>query len=223
MSRVTRTKEQARHSYNALSGIYDRLSSEAERRYTDAALDMLHLETGESVLEVGCGTGEAILDIAQRTAPGGHVYGIDISPGMLEVATSKARREDLTRRVELRLGDGADLPYDQGVFDAVFMGFTLELFDTPEIPVVLGECRRVLRAGGRIAVVAMSLRGERAWPVRLYEWFHENMGWLVDCRPIDAQGELMRAGFEVYEAVVGSMWRLPVEIVAARCAAVTRT
>jgi demethylmenaquinone methyltransferase/2-methoxy-6-polyprenyl-1,4-benzoquinol methylase len=96
------------------------------------------------------------------------------------------------------------------------MGFTLELFDTPEIPVVLGECRRVLVPGGRLGVVAMSTRGERAWPVKLYEWFHANVGWLVDCRPIDAQGLVQALGFEVYEACIEHIWGLPVEVVAAR-------
>jgi demethylmenaquinone methyltransferase/2-methoxy-6-polyprenyl-1,4-benzoquinol methylase len=215
ISRVTRSKEQARRSYDALSGMYDRLSSRTERREMLTALNMLQLTAGERVLEIGFGTGEAILEIARRTAPGGRVWGIDISPGMLGVAMAKVRREDLVARVELSLGDGAALPYAGNAFDAAFMGFTLELFDTPEIAVVLGACRRVLNPGGRIVVVAMSLRGERRWQLKLYEWFHDNVGWLVDCRPIDAQGALHDAGFEVYEARVEYMWGLPIEIVAA--------
>lgn len=144
------------------------------------------------------------------------VYGIDISEGMRSMAQKKLKRAGLAERVVLKLGDAAQLPFQDHFFDGVFMSFTLELFDTPEIPVVLAECRRVLRSGGRLAVVAMSKKGERGLLIQLYEWAHRQFPKYVDCRPIFVRKALKEAGFEIIDVTERSMWGLPVEIVPAR-------
>ena len=115
-------------------------------------------------------------------------------------------------RVSLVCGDAEHLPYDSNSMDGIFMCFTLELFDTPDIPVVLAECKRVLRPGGRIVVVAVSKEGKPGLVVRAFEWTHRHFPNLMDCRPIYARRALEAAGFIIEGYSVQTMW-VPVEIV----------
>jgi len=142
------------------------------------------------------------------------VTGLDISDGMLAIARERLQREGLSERVDLRLGDAVELDFiEPNSLDGVFMSFTLELFDTPEIPRVLQECLRILKPGGRLVVVCMTRTNPPGLPVRIYEWFHEHMPDYADCRPIFARQALGGNGFRIQDVSVSSMWGLPVEIV----------
>lgn len=213
ISRVPRTKQAARTAYDRMSRWYD-LFTGSEKRFTDFGLRMLNVQPGEKVLEIGFGTGQGLVALAHSASETGKVYGIDLSEGMFQVAQEKIARAGLLSRVELHLGDAASLPFEDDFFDAIFISFTLELFDTPEIPLVLDECKRVLREDGRLGVVALEKKDCRA--IKIYEWFHARMPALVDCRPIYVRKIIEAAGFELAEASEEAMWGLPVEIVTAR-------
>lgn len=135
---------------------------------------------------------------------------------MRNVAQSRVENAGLAERVELKLGDASKLPFEADSFDAVFTSFTLELFDTPEIPVVLQQCQKVLRSGGRICVVAMSKEGKSNLPVRLYEWAHAKFPNYVDCRPIYVRKTLEEAKLQILDTARMSYWGIPVEIVVAQ-------
>lgn len=216
ISRVTRSKEEAKASYNKISKWYDRLTGLAERKYREAGMKKLDAKKGEVALEIGFGTGHCILDLAQSVGNSGRIYGIDISEGMCNIARSRIKKSGLSERVWLECGDAVKLPFEVNLFDAIFMSFTLELFDTPEIPVLLHQCKRVLRSGGRICVVAMSKKGKAGVMIKLYEWLHKKLPNYVDCRPIFVQKSLEDAGFQILDVTKMSMWGLPVEIVVAK-------
>ena len=209
---VSQTREQTRTFYDRISRVYDLLAERSEAPIRRKGLELLAALPGETVLEVGFGTGRGLASLARAVGPEGRVYGIDLSEGMLRRAKSCLEREGLSGRAVLQCGDAACTPYADATMDAVFMSFTLELFDTPEIRNVLLECRRILKPEGRIVVVGMS-KGDGEGPLlRIFQWTHRHFPGLMDCRPIYVRRAIEAAGFVVEQATVTRMW-IPVEIV----------
>jgi ubiquinone/menaquinone biosynthesis C-methylase UbiE len=214
IKRVNRSKEAARASYNRMSRWYDRIAGSTEKKYRDWGLEKLAAQPGQAILEIGFGTGHCLVALAKAVGPTGRVLGLDISDGMLAIARERLQGEDLNDRVDLHLGDAADLDFiEANSLDGVFMSFTLELFDNPEIPRVLQECYRILKPGGRLAVVSMTKTNPPGMAVRMYEWFHEHLPDYADCRPIFARQALQENGFKIQDVSLSFMWGLPVEIV----------
>jgi ubiquinone/menaquinone biosynthesis C-methylase UbiE len=187
-----------------------------ERGHIKEGLLLLAPKTGEHVLEIGFGTGWALMQIAREVGDSGRVSGIDLSGGMHRQAMLNAQKAGLTENVELIQADAVELPYQDHQFDAVFMSFFLELIDTPEIPVVLAHCRRVLKSDGRMVVVSMAYTERTNLMVRAYMWAHKHFPALADCRPIRVERSLEEGGFRIEEARRRSLWGLPVDIVLAR-------
>ncbi len=212
---VPRSKEEAKQFYNRISKLYEFVAGVFERKYAEMALERLAVKNGEIVLEIGFGCGHCLKRIAQSVGNKGKAYGIDISPGMLEVAKKRLEKARLIDRVELYCGDAAKLPYDDNTFNAAFMSFTLELFDTPEIPQVLRETKRVLKPDGRLGVVSISKSYGEPTVLRLYEWTHKKWPKYVDCRPIYVEKSLRDAGYEIRSKEKVRLLGLPGEIVIA--------
>lgn len=211
--RVFRSKREARANYDRIARWYDLAEGFWERKLRSAGLKKLGASAGETILDVGIGTGHETLALARSVGEFGRVVGIDISQGMLRVARSRIDKEGLADRVDLLQSDAVRLPFKADAFDGLFMSLTLELFDTPEIPLLLKECRLALRPGGRISVVSLSKSGGRSLTRDLYERSHDRFPNIIDCRPIFVQRALEEAGFEILDATLTTIWGLPVEIV----------
>jgi demethylmenaquinone methyltransferase/2-methoxy-6-polyprenyl-1,4-benzoquinol methylase len=216
ISRVIRSRQATRASYDRLSGWYDLLSGASERALIVQGLQYLDTQEGEKVLEIGPGTGYALAQLARSAGTSGKACGVDLSGRMCLRARVRLAAASGCPKTLLSCADAVFLPLPTGVMDAIFMAFTLELFDTPEIPQVLAECRRVLKPGGRLGVVVMSMSdGKPSLVLRLYEWAHHAMPNTVDCRPILAEEALQQAGFEIASVCIRSLWGLPVKVMIA--------
>ena len=212
---VRRSKEEARQLYNRISRLYDWLAGTFERKYAEMALNGLAIQPGETVLEIGFGTGYCLQRIARLAGNRGKVYGIDISDGMLRVTRRRLEKARLLGRVELHRGDALELPYPDETFNAAFMSFTLELFDTPEIPGVLREVSRTLKPGGRLGIVSLSRSYGESRMLRLYEWAHKKWPKYFDCRPILVEKSLRDAQYKILKRGKAQLAGLPGEIVIA--------
>lgn len=211
--RVTRTKAQAKTTYDRIAPVYDYVAGVFERSHRDLALKRLNIKTGETALEIGFGTGHCLQQIAEAVEEKGRVYGIDISSEMLLTSRRRLQKAGLLSRVQLACGDAATMPYAESMFDVVFSSFSLELFDSPEIPTVLAEIKRILRPTGRVGIVSMSNEGGVSLLVGLYDWLHVKFPKYCDCRPINLEESLRHAGFAIQHRERISLLGLPGEIV----------
>jgi len=134
-------------SLGRLSKYYDLITPADRSRFRRNQIRLLNPGEGESVLEVGCGTGA--LSILSKGIVGekGVVEGIDIAPKMIAKARKKAEKAKL--RINFRVASIDDLPYRDGVFDAVISSMMFHHLPLRVKGRGLEEAYRVLKTGGR--------------------------------------------------------------------------
>lgn len=120
------------------------------------AIDALSPRPGETIVDIGCGTGQTALQLAARVAPPGRVIGVDISPLVLDVARERARDLD---QVSFIAADAATLDLAEPA-DGVFSRFGVMAFADPAA--AFANLRRMLRPGGRLAFVCWRSLAENA-------------------------------------------------------------
>ena len=122
-----------------------------ERSFRERALSLARLRAGESVLDIGCGTGTLAIAAKRQVGPNGHVNGTDASNEMLLRASRKARKAGMDVAFQTALVES--LPFSDGTFDIVLS--TLMLHHLPGT--LRGKCaaevRRVLKPGGRLLAI----------------------------------------------------------------------
>ena len=90
--RVFQSKDQTRAFYNKISRVYDLLSERSEAPMRKAGLALLSARVGESILEIGFGTGHSLVSLAKAVGPKGKVFGLDLSDKMMKLAKSISPR-----------------------------------------------------------------------------------------------------------------------------------
>lgn len=138
----------SRHS-GLLGRLYDLVFLGTQDRLRAKSVDALALSPGDTVLELGCGDGRSLHRLRTRVGPGGRVVALDYSAGMVRRARERVRAAGWANVHVLR-ADATRLPVD-GHVDAVYASMAVSAMDDPGA--VAHETRRVLRPGGRMAVL----------------------------------------------------------------------
>ncbi|MCS7079892.1 MAG: class I SAM-dependent methyltransferase [Chloracidobacterium sp.] len=173
-------------AFSALTPWFDVVARVAVR---DAALkdqlaDLLPLQAGQVVLDVGCGTGTLLLRLHARQ-PQARLYGVDADPTVLTIAKRKAAAA--AANLALTVASATRLPFAADAFDAVTTSLMLHHLTTPQKRQALAEIRRVLRPGG--VLLAADYDAPRTWlealaflPIRFFDGF--------DATEANVQGQL---------------------------------
>jgi demethylmenaquinone methyltransferase/2-methoxy-6-polyprenyl-1,4-benzoquinol methylase len=180
---VTATQPMLAHRPKTPQAIFDRvapyydrfnglLSLGFDRSWRRAAVQALALRDGERMLDVATGTGALALEVFRRH-PHVHVTGCDLNERMLAVAQQRAAA--LGAPIELMRCDAGTLPFASGTFDAVSLAFAVD--DMPDRDACIAEIVRVLRPGGRFALLELSQPDTQPFQ-GLYRLYLGLFGWL---------------------------------------------
>lgn len=203
-------KDRIADIYRKIALSYDLWAWLTERKARDRCLELAAIQNGEDVLEVAVGTGLAFEKILEVN-PSGRNEGIDLTDAMLVGAAKKAAKSG-TNNYRLRIGDAYDLDFPDDSFDVLVNHYMFDLLPQHDFLTVLEEFKRVLRPGGRLAMVNMT-KGER-WYNGIWERIYRiNPALLGGCRGVALLPQLEMCGFSQTGREYVSQLTFPSEIV----------
>jgi len=158
--------------FDAIAGRYDFLNhvltGGIDRRWRRRAIASLQLTGRERVLDLCTGTGDLAIAAVHTRPSASRVIGIDFSAAMLAVGHDKVSRRGLGAKVALLRGDAIRLPVADASVDAVTVAFGLR--NVVDVPACCREMFRVLKPGGRLAVLEFAVPTAAGF-APLYMWY----------------------------------------------------
>ena len=183
-----------------------------ERAFREAMLRLAHIKMGESVLDVGCGTGSLAIAAKRQVGTNGDVYGVDASEEMIARAEKKARKASV--EVAFKKGFAQSLPFADAQFDVVLTTVMLHHLPRKARQELASEMRRILKPGGRVLAI------DFGWTARkrksLLDHIHRRHGH-VELK--DIIGLLKEAGLNVIASGNVGMRDLQFALATAPCCA----
>jgi ubiquinone/menaquinone biosynthesis C-methylase UbiE len=139
-------------SFRVLTPFYDFIQKWIVRdvRYKNRLIDQADIRAGQSVLDLGCGTGTLAI-LVRQSHPNADVTGLDADPDMLKVARYKSARQNTP--VKFDVGMTYDLPYPDESFERVLSSIMIHHLKTPDKKRTAREIHRVLKPGGQLHIV----------------------------------------------------------------------
>lgn len=150
-------KEQVAQMFDTISGNYDNLnrviSFGIDVKWRKKVLKMVAKSKPKTILDIATGTGDLAILMSQTKAD--KIIGLDISAGMLEVGVQKIEAKNLSKTIEMVLGDSENIPFEDNYFDAITVAFGVRNFEHLEKG--LSEILRVLKPNGTFVILETSV------------------------------------------------------------------
>lgn len=176
------TKKETRDLYRKRAARYDlalwvyRLAGFRVGRYRELAVEGLALKPGDSVVDLGCGTGANFALLEAAVGPGGRIIGVDLTDAMLQEAASRVATAGWGN-VELLQSDLAEVELPAGVAGALS---TFAIMLVPEYDEVIARTAARLNQGGRIAICDFKEPDWPSWLVSFAAWLNKPYGVSLD-------------------------------------------
>lgn len=196
-------RENIEKMFDDIAGDYDRLnhvmSLNVDKTWRSRALKrVVSADHPQKIMDLACGTGDFSIAIAQRMNAGSHVFGVDLSEGMLDVMRRKVAACGLAEQITIQKGIGEKLEFEDNSMDLVTIAFGIRNFEDREGS--LREILRVLRPGGRLLILELSVPSN---PV--LRWFYN----LYFSKVMPLVGRLVSGNGPAYKYLPASVNNFP--------------
>lgn len=161
--------------YDIQSAVYDHTFGRLVLNRINRAIQHMNIQPGETVLDIGVGTGNAM----GYYPTCGKIFGVDLSSGMLKLARKKIE-EDKHDHITIFQGNALELPFEDSSFDHIFISHVISVVSRPEM--LVREAQRVAKPGAKIVILNHFLSTNR-FVAMLERWANpicEKLGWRSD-------------------------------------------